>query len=209
MSGSFIYRHHVEPRVKLYSSREKSFPVPLKYIDVSRTTHTNLDVKQERRIDDYWNIDGSRDLSNSWTGFTQFTLSKANSQDGYRWSGWRLTRKQLTSRPDHLCPELWDVKEGTSAVLLQSDLGNEWWTYSMKYYCYLRNIQDLLSDGQTSYERRFGTPFNGPVIPFGAMDEHYPISAEDIWSLHQFDLKSCQVYSLDVCCPRRISEKET
>ena len=72
MSGNFIYRHHVEPRVKLYSPREESFPIPLKYIDVSRTTHTNLDVKQERCIDDYWNIDGSRDLSGSWTGFTQF-----------------------------------------------------------------------------------------------------------------------------------------
>ena len=45
MSGSFIYRHHVEPRVKLYSPREESFPISLKYIDVSRTTHTNLDVK--------------------------------------------------------------------------------------------------------------------------------------------------------------------
>ena len=43
MSGSFIYRHHVEPRVKLYSPREESFPIPLKYIDVSRTTQTNLD----------------------------------------------------------------------------------------------------------------------------------------------------------------------
>ena len=74
MSGNFIYRHHVEPRVKLYSPREGSFPIPLKYIDVSKTTHTNLDVKQERRIDDYCNIDGSRDLSDSWTGFTQFTL---------------------------------------------------------------------------------------------------------------------------------------
>ena len=74
MSGNFIYRHHVEPRVKLYSPREESFSTPLKYIDVSRTTHTNLDVMQERRIDDYWNIDGSRDLSDPWTGFTQFTL---------------------------------------------------------------------------------------------------------------------------------------
>ena len=52
MSGNFIYRHHVEPRVKLYSPREESFPIPLKYIGVSRTTHTNLDVKQEKRIDD-------------------------------------------------------------------------------------------------------------------------------------------------------------
>ena len=74
MTGSFMYRHHVEPRVKLYSSREESFPIPLKYIDVTRTTHTNLDVKQENRVDDYWNIDGSRDLSDPWTGFTQFTL---------------------------------------------------------------------------------------------------------------------------------------
>ena len=48
MSGNFIYRQ----------PREKSFPIPLQYIDVSRTTRTNLDVKQERRIDDYWNIDG-------------------------------------------------------------------------------------------------------------------------------------------------------
>ena len=49
MSGNFIYRHHVEPRVKLYSPREESFPIPVKYIDVSRPTHTNLDVKKEKR----------------------------------------------------------------------------------------------------------------------------------------------------------------
>ena len=74
MSEHFLYRYVVEPRVKLYSPREESFPFPLKYIDVSRTTHTNLDVKQEKRIEDYWNTDGSRDLSDYWTGFTQFTI---------------------------------------------------------------------------------------------------------------------------------------
>ena len=83
MSGNFKNRHHVEPRVKLYSPREESFPIPLKYTDVSRTTHTNLDVKQGKRIDDYWNIDGSRDLSDSWTGFTQFTLLEEKPPDGY------------------------------------------------------------------------------------------------------------------------------
>ena len=107
MSGSFIYRHHVEPRVKLYSPREESFPIPLKYIDVTRTTHTNLDVKLEKRIDDYWNIDGSRDLSDPWTGFTRCILLEEKPPEGYMWSGERLTRKQLTSRPDHLWPELW------------------------------------------------------------------------------------------------------
>ena len=92
-----------------FTRREKnhSLPIPLKYIDVSRTTHTNLDVKQEKSIDDYWNIDGSRDLSDPWTGFTQFTLLEEKLPDGYMWSGGRLTRKQLTSRPDHLWPELW------------------------------------------------------------------------------------------------------
>ena len=99
MSGNFIYRHHVEPRVKLCSPREESFPLPLKYIDVSRTTCTNLDVKQEKRIDDYWNIDGSRDLSDPWTGFTLFILLEEKPPDGYMWYEGRLTRKQLTSRP--------------------------------------------------------------------------------------------------------------
>ena len=50
------------------------------------------------------------------------------------------------------------VKEGTSAVLLQSGLDEGWWADSMECYTYLRNISDLLSDGKTSYERRFGKP---------------------------------------------------
>ena len=93
MSGSFIYRHHVEPRVKLCSPREESFPIPLKYIDVSRTTPTNLDVKQEKRIDDYWNIDVSRDLSGSWTGFTQFTLKEEKPPDEFCGPGRHCKRR--------------------------------------------------------------------------------------------------------------------
>ena len=42
---------------------------------------------QESRIDDYWNIDGSRDLSGSWTGFTQFTLLDKKPPEGCMWSG--------------------------------------------------------------------------------------------------------------------------
>ena len=116
MSGNFIFRHHVEPRVKVYSPRAKSFPTPLKYMDVSRTTRTNLDVEQERRIDDYWNIDGSRDLSDSWTGFISLLYWKNNLQTEKMWSGERSTRRQLTSRPDHLWPELW-TKLGRNAKL--------------------------------------------------------------------------------------------
>ena len=80
------------------------------------------------------------------------------------------------------------VKEGTSAVLLQSSLGNEW-ADSMECHCYLRNIQDLFSDGKTPFERRFGMPFTGPVIPFGAMVECHPVSAKDRFRQHQFGAK--------------------
>ena len=59
----------------------------------------------------------------------------------------------------------------------------------MDCYCYLRNIQDLLSDGKTPYERRFGMTFNGPVIPCGAMLEYHTISAKDQSRLHQFGAK--------------------
>ena len=52
------------------------------------------------------------------------------------------------------------VKEGTSAVLLQSGLNESWWTDSMECYTYLQNVTDLLSDGKTLYERRFGQPFS-------------------------------------------------
>ena len=48
---SFI-AHHVEPRVKLCLPREESFPVPLKYIDVTINTHTPLES---------WNVDEERE----------------------------------------------------------------------------------------------------------------------------------------------------
>ena len=57
VTGDFIYRYHVEPRVKLYVPREESFPIPLKYIDVARTTHTSQDMLLEKHIHDYWNVD--------------------------------------------------------------------------------------------------------------------------------------------------------
>ena len=48
----YIYRHHVEPRVKLWVPKEESFPIPLRYIDVIRRAKNSLDVLTESRIDD-------------------------------------------------------------------------------------------------------------------------------------------------------------
>ena len=77
------------------------------------------------------------------------------------------------------------VKEGTSAVLLQSGLDERWWSGSIECCCCLRNVQDLLTD-KTHYERRFGEPFKWAKIPFVAMVEYHPISARDPSRLHQF-----------------------
>ena len=78
---------------------------------------------------------------------------------------------------------------GTSAVLLHSGLNESWWADSMECYTYLRNIQDLSSDGKTPYERRFGQAFKGPIIPFGSLVEYHPRTAKDLSRIHQFGKK--------------------
>ena len=94
-SGDFTYRHYVEPRVKLYVPNEESFLIPLKHIDVTRTTDTTLDVMLEKCVDDYWNVCGDRDLSDTWTGSTRFTVLDES---------WEETDNKSTRLPDQtLC----------------------------------------------------------------------------------------------------------
>ena len=114
IQGDFIFRHHNERRVQLYVPKEESFLIPLKYIDVTLATYTNLDVLQEKRIDDRWNVDANRSLSDSWKGFTKFTLLKEKPPKGYMWSGRRLTKIQATTRPENVWPEVW-TKIGKAA----------------------------------------------------------------------------------------------
>ena len=73
------------------------------------------------------------------------------------------------------------VKEDTSAVLLQSGLDEKWWADSMECCTYLRNVTDLLPDGKTPYERRFGQPFKGPIIPFGIAGENLLLVAPHMY----------------------------
>ena len=81
------------------------------------------------------------------------------------------------------------VKEGTSVVLLQSGPNESWWADSIECNTYLRNVTDLLLDGKTPYERRFGKPFEGPIVPFGSLVEYHPITAKDQSRIHSFGKK--------------------
>ena len=68
----------------------------------------------EENIDDYWKVDGDRELSDTLAGFTRFTILSEKPPDGCTWSGRRLTRIQTTSRPDTLWPEIWkDVSDAS------------------------------------------------------------------------------------------------
>ena len=73
----------MEPRVQSYVPKEESLPIPLKYIVVNRSTHTDLDVAQEKRIDDYWNVDGHGSLSDSWTLHKIYTIQRDSSKRIY------------------------------------------------------------------------------------------------------------------------------
>ena len=66
--------------------QERSFPVPLKYIDVVRRTNTTVDVLQKCQIDDFLDVDGDWRLSGQWAGFTQFTLLNNTPLRVYTWS---------------------------------------------------------------------------------------------------------------------------
>ena len=81
---------HLSP--SQFVPKEETCSIPLNYIDVTRSTFTDLDVMQEKRIDDYWNVDSNRSLSDSRKGLTKFTLLKEKPPRGYMWS-WRDWQK--------------------------------------------------------------------------------------------------------------------
>ena len=101
------------------------------------------------------------------------------------------------------------VTKGTSAVLLQSELDDKWRSDSMECCCYLRNVQDLLADGKTLYERRFGESFKGPIIPSGAQVEYLPNSKGDKARIHQFGIKVLLGFLKDLLRSRRSFGNET
>ena len=86
------------------------------------------------------------------------------------------------------------MKEGTSAVLLQSGL-ETWWADSVECCCHLRNVDDLLAEGKTLHERRFGGPCKGPIILYGATIEHFRFLHVTRQGSTNLARKFCQEYS--------------
>ena len=82
-------------------------PMQLKYLDVLRTTYTDLETEAESQIEDFWTESGARELSDSWRGKTVLHILHPPAPPGYKRIHGRYTKIQQTSRPDNLWPEVW------------------------------------------------------------------------------------------------------
>ena len=59
--------------------------------------------------------------------------------------------------------------------------------WNVTLFCETSQIYYLM--GRTPYERRFGQPCKGPIIPFGSLVEYHTITAKDQSRIHQFGKK--------------------
>ena len=101
------------PKTKLCVPKD-DFPIFVNYMDVQRQTKTSLDVLHVATIDDFWNMDGEKSLSELEIGVTRFALLNENPPEGHAWVKCRLTKKQVTSRVGHNWPEEWSRMSNTS-----------------------------------------------------------------------------------------------
>ena len=88
VSGEFIFRHHEELRLKLYGTENETFPIPLKYVDVMRQTHTSICNVSEHIINGLCTEAKEVNLSEEWTGSTRFQILRARLLEGYKWVKW-------------------------------------------------------------------------------------------------------------------------
>ena len=104
MSGNFIYRHHVEPSETLLAERRI---IP-------------FSTEVQRRLQNYtqiWMLSKSAaSMIIAISMGQEICLIHGQVSLSILWSGRRLTRKQLTSRPYYLRLELW-IKFGRTAEL--------------------------------------------------------------------------------------------
>ena len=99
------------PREQLLDvPKESAFPIPSKYVDVVEQTKTNLDNLEESSIDNFIWTPWKRPLSMLYGTLICVELSlhlEKRPLQGYSWVVGRLTKPQVTSRPETLWPEVW------------------------------------------------------------------------------------------------------
>ena len=64
------------------------------------------------------------------------------------------------------------VLEGTRVNLLQAGLNHWHWPHAARHWCFMQNV--IATGGDKSpWELRFGSRFDGPLIPFGCLVDYW------------------------------------
>ena len=98
--------HHVTTRFRMPVKRWMIFGPcqETSYTAITLNQESNFTRREKNHSFFHWNTLTSPELHiRIW----MLSKNEETPPDGYMWSGERLTRNQLTSRPDHLWPELW------------------------------------------------------------------------------------------------------
>ena len=122
----------------------------------------------EKNIDDDWNVDGDRELSDTWIGFTRFTVLDGKPPDGYTWFEGRLTRKQTTSRTDTVWKEMWKHmsdaskrKEKQKWAIEKPKLDN---ARSLRGICFIDPANEEFKDVMNNARRKFEVPMPAAML---------------------------------------------
>ena len=54
LGKNFIYRHHTEPINSIVRAEKESYPTPMRYVDVTRSTCADLEIAQENKCMTIW-----------------------------------------------------------------------------------------------------------------------------------------------------------
>ena len=102
IAGDYLVRHHVKPRKELYVPSEEDIPIPMKFLDVTRFTYTDLDSLSETTP--------TRELSSWWLGCTKFEILKPPPPPGKVWCNGSLVGKRASSKPPWIDPYEWSTR---------------------------------------------------------------------------------------------------
>ena len=71
-----------------------------------------------------------------------------------------------------------EALEGTRAAMHQAGAPHRWWAKALRHYCFLYNVTKATNGEASPWEKRFGAPFTGPLIPFGAEISYKSVVAD-------------------------------
>ena len=97
MSGNFIYRHHVEPKVKLYSKKRRIIPFHNE-IHWCIQNYTQMWMSSKGNASKTFGTSMDQEICLFRGQVTQFTLLDEKPPDGFLWSGWRSKKKGRRGR---------------------------------------------------------------------------------------------------------------